>query len=171
MTRPDKLHLEAAEGWLMLGDADSARKELDEISPSARALPEVLEIEWGVHARLDDWTAAYATARQIVDREPDRVSGWIHRAYALRRMPGGGLEKAWEGLRPAWDRFPREFLVPYNLACYAARMGKPDDAWDWIQRAMSAGSLSVVRSMALADPDLEAIWPRLKRRRSNRPPT
>lgn len=158
---PDDRRLEAVQGWLMLGDVASARAELEEMSAVSRGRPEVLELEWSLHSTALQWQAAFDVAQRLIEVAPDRPFGWIHRAYALRRMPGGGLAQAWAALRPAHDRFPRQFLIPYNLACYAAQMGKTDEAWDWLQCAIDIGGRSLIKRMALADTDLELLWPRL----------
>jgi predicted Zn-dependent protease len=162
LPHPDNFHLEAAQGWLMLGDPAAAKEELAKLRPASRAKPEVLEFEWSVHAAASSWARAHEVAQQLVAAAPQRPFGWIHRAYAARRMPGGGLPCAWEALRPAADKFPKEFLIPYNLACYAAQMGRPDEAWDWLQEAVAAaGNADRIKKMALADADLEPLWPRL----------
>lgn len=164
LPHPDNLHVEAAQGWLLLGDASSALGELAQISAVNRQHLDVLETEWEIHAKLGAWGDAYQVAQRIVDSAPTRAFGWIHRAYALRRMPQGGLVPAWDALRPAVEMFPRQFLIPYNLACYAAQMGRQDEAWDWLQRAIQAsGDSNRIHRMALADPDLECLWPRLRR--------
>lgn len=162
LSRADSRHLEAVEGWLMLGDATSAGQELNELSAPARNRPEVLDLEWNVHSQNRRWREAFETAQRQVDISPDHVAGWIHRAYALRRMPEGGLQQAWDALLPAAEKFPKDFLVPYNLACYAAQMNKADTAWELLHRAMKLGKPASVRRMALVDPDLEPLWPRLK---------
>lgn len=159
LPHPDNFHLEAAQGWVMLGDAEAALAELSQLSAASGDEPEVLEIRWLIHARQERWSEALAAAERLVDRAPDRTFGWIHRAYALRRMPGGGLEKAWQVLRPAWDRFPQEYLIAYNLACYAAQMDHTDEAWEWLERAIKAsGDRELIRRMARADKDLEVFW-------------
>ncbi|MDW8309781.1 MAG: hypothetical protein RMK20_10450, partial [Verrucomicrobiales bacterium] len=89
---------------------------------------------------------------------PDRPNGWLHRAYALRRATGGGLERAWEALRPAADRFPREPIIPYNLACYACQMGRLDEARQWFVRALRVGDRATLKDMALHDDDLRPLW-------------
>lgn len=163
LPHPDNLHFEAVQGWLMLGDVVSARGELAQLSPASRAVPQVLELEWALHAEARAWSDAFAAAQRLVELAPDRSSGWIHRAYALRRVPGGGLPQAWDALRPAHDRFPEDYLIAYNLACYAAQMGKPDEAWDWLARAVALGKKEPIIRMALADRDLEMLWPRLRK--------
>jgi hypothetical protein len=86
----------------------------------------------------------------------------VHRAYSLRRVPNGGLQLAWAALRPAFDKFPKEELIAYNLACYASQFGRLEEAWEWLHRAMeAAGDVGRIKKRGLADPDLEPLWPRL----------
>lgn len=162
LPHPDNLHFEAVQGWLMLGDAASARAEFEQLSPEARAVPEVLELEWAMHAEAKAWSDAFAAAERLVRAAPERASGWIHRAYARRRMPGGGLAAAWELLRPAHDKFPKNSLIAFNLACYAAQMGRPIEAWEWLAHAVAVGDRNAILQMAVADPDLEPLWPRIR---------
>lgn len=146
----------------MLGDKVSAREEFAQLTAAARAQPEVLELEWSLHAEVLDWGAACAAAERLIAVAPDRSLGWIHRAYALRRLPGGGLSQAWDALRPAHDRFPDHPLIAYNLACYASQLGQLDQAWEWITRALARGRRVEILGMALNDPDLAPLWPRLR---------
>jgi Flp pilus assembly protein TadD len=163
LPHPDNLHVNAAEGWLMLGDVQAAREELTKLAPSSQAHPEVLDVRWSVHAAKGEWQEAFQAAQQIVTSSPECSYGWVHRAYAARRKPGGGLSEAWDALRPAADLFPKVDIIPYNLACYAAQMGRADEAWTWLRKAMKAGRrVSRIREMALADSDLEPLWPRLQ---------
>ena len=159
---PDNFGLEAAKGWLMLGDAAAAKGELDRLSPGSRLAPETLEVEWEIHSARGAWAEAYAAAAQLVQSAPERDGGWIHRAFAARRMPGGGLETARTALLPAAGMFPKQFLIPYNLSCYAAQLGRVEEAWEWLERAMVAGNREAVRRLALHDEDLQALWSRLK---------
>jgi predicted Zn-dependent protease len=162
LPHPDNLHLEAALGWLMLGDPASAKEELAKLTPASREKPDVLEVEWSLHAATNSWASAYEAAERLVRQAPSRSYGWIHRAYAARRMPGGGLAQAWDALRPAAEKFPKVFLIPYNLACYAAQMGRLEEAWQWLQRAAEISDTpEKVVNMALADSDLKPLWPKL----------
>ena len=146
----------------MLGDAASAWAELEKLTPAARKVPAVLELEWGIHAERRDWIAAAAAAQRLVDLAPQCSFGWIHRAYAARRQEGGGLHRAWDLLLPALDRFPKDPTVAYNLACYAAQLGRPDEAWTLFQRTLaSAPEPAKYLCLALTDDDLKPLWPRI----------
>lgn len=162
MPHPHNLHLDAAQGWLMLGRADCAREELERIAPALRETPPVLALTWEVCAAEGAWEAAYRAAQRLVEERPDEPAPWVHRAYALRRMPGGGLERAREALLPAWEKFPKEPLIPFNLACYAAVQGRLDEAWQWLQRARRIAGNSFVRRLALRDEDLAPLWDRVR---------
>lgn len=155
---PDAFFLNAAIGWLQLGRATEAAAELDRISPEHQTRPDVLEVRWATCAGLKDWAAAARVAEQLMAQAPDKPNGWLHRAYALRRTKDGGLQQAWEALRPAADRFPREPIIPYNLACYACQMGRLDEARQWFKRALRVGDPTTLKDMALHDADLQPLW-------------
>src|ERR1041385_6401839 len=46
LDRETKLHLRAAEGWLEIGDYISANEELENIAPTRRAHPTVLNLRY-----------------------------------------------------------------------------------------------------------------------------
>jgi len=157
LSRLTALHMRAAEGWVELENPGEALLELEAIAERERSLPPVLEMFWRVYAAWHKWNPAYEVAVRLVDTTPDEPAGWIDRAYALRRMKGGGLQAAYEALLPALERFPEEPVFPYNLACYSAQRNRLDEARDWLERAMAVGDPQVLRKMALADPDLEPL--------------
>jgi predicted Zn-dependent protease len=159
---PDSHHVNAAIGWLGLGCADDAQKELEEVSPPNRNHPEVLEVSWSIFAHKKSWNDALTIARAEVMAQPDDSSGWLHRAYALRRVTDGGLPHAWEALLPAAEKFPEEPVIAYNLSCYACQLQQLDQARIWLKRAMTAGQKESIKKMALADDDLKPLWAEIK---------
>jgi hypothetical protein len=160
---PDTHHLSAAVGWLELGNPAEAGDEVARISPAALNHPDVLEVRFTVCAAGQRWDSAAEIAETLVNVAPDRSSGWVHRAYALRRAHSGGLQLAWAALRPALEKFPKVSIIPYNLACYAAQFGRLDEAWEWLHKAMEAeGDVNRIKQMALHDRDLEALWERVR---------
>ena len=160
---PDTFYLSAAEGWLELGNPAEAGEEIARVSAPALEHPDVLEVRWAICATGQRWSSAVDVAERLVTLAPERSSGWIHRAYALRRTTGGGLQMAWAALRPAFEKFPKVSVIPYNLACYAAQFGRLDEAWEWLHKAMEAeGDVARIKQMALHDRDLEALWERIR---------
>ena len=149
-------------GWLELGNPTEAGEEIARISPALLDHPDVLEVRWDVCASGRSWDAAHDVAEALVRTAPDRSSGWVHRAYALRRKTGGSIGLAWEALHPAASKFPKVPIIPYNLGCYAAQLGRLEEAMDWLRRAMKAGcDAKAIKSMALRDDDLKALWARI----------
>jgi tetratricopeptide (TPR) repeat protein len=159
---PDTHHLSAAVGWMQLGNPAEARLELAKVAPQLAAHPDVLEIKWAVFASAGDWPGALQAADELVRSDSGRPSGWLHRAYALRRVPEGGLQAAWDALLPAVDRFPEEATMPYNLSCYACQMGRFVEAREWLRRALAVGNKTRMKAMALSDADLEPLWKEIK---------
>jgi len=163
---PDYYHLQAAIGWLELGNPREATAELELINPRHRHHPAVLDARWEIHAAAKNWDACLDVARTEIEHAPDRVDGWVHRAYALRRATHGTLEAAFEALRPAVEKFPELPLIPYNLACYCCQLGQLTEAREWLAQAFARaeplGEKQGLRAIALQDSDLEALWPELR---------
>jgi Flp pilus assembly protein TadD len=160
---PDSHFVSAALGWLGLGNMPEAKAELERISAENRKHPDVLEVQWLLLAEQKSWHEALGVARELITKAPDRSSGWLHQAYALRRMPDGGVKKAWQALLPAFDKFPKEPVISYNLSCYACQMKQLDAARVWYKRAAFLGGKDKIKRMALADADLEPLWEEIKR--------
>ena len=149
---PDRHHALAAEGWLGLGDADEAERELGRLSPEGARHPLVLEIEWRIHSERGAWPQALRTAQRLVEAVPDLPSGWIHQSYSLHELRR--TEEAFQLLHTVVLRFPGESVIPYNLACYACQLGEIDAARRWLAQAVQVGGRATIRRMAKDDPDL-----------------
>jgi tetratricopeptide (TPR) repeat protein len=154
---PDSHHLSSAIGWMELGLPLEAGAEVALISGPNQNHPDVLEVRWTLLAESGRWEQALEVARALVRVDPGRASGWLHQAYALRRAPEGGLQAAWDALVPAWEQFPRESIIPYNLSCYACQLKRPEEALDWLRRALRSGGPAEIKRMAMQDPDLAPL--------------
>src|SRR6187397_1209803 len=118
----DQRLLDAAEGWLELGNWLEAFEELERISPEQRAHPYVLCVRWGIYAKAEKWEMASEVARGMTVVLPDNSWGWIHWAFSLHEMKH--TKEAWSVLIPIVDKFPDEIHISYNLACYCCQLGK-----------------------------------------------
>jgi tetratricopeptide (TPR) repeat protein len=152
----DQMHLNAAEGWLGLGNHLEANAELENVTAAFRSHPAVLELRWHIYAKAKKWDACVDVASAVVKMAPDLVNGWIHRSFALHALKR--TQEASDLLLAAADRFPKAWLVRYNLACYACQLGNNEEAWDWLEEAFDLGECNQVKIMALDDPDLEQFW-------------
>jgi Flp pilus assembly protein TadD len=145
-----------------LGNLAEAKAELARIAAEFTEHPDVLEIRWALAAHEQLWSEALQVAQTLVRVAPKRTSGWLHRAYALRRAPEGGLQQAWEALLPVFKKFPREPIIAYNLSCYACQMQDLKSARAWLRCATFLGGKDDIKRMAACDPDLEPLWPELE---------
>ena len=159
---PDTYCFSAAVGWLELGNLAEARAELAQISPAQQEHPDVLEVRWAIAAEELHWDEALEAAQALVRCAPKRSSGWLHQAYALRRVPDGSIQKAWDALLPAFDKFPKEPIIPFNLSCYACQLRQLDLAREWLKRAVAIGGKEKIKQQALADSDLEPLWDEIR---------
>ncbi len=161
---PSDIHrLNAAHGWLGLNSPADARAELDAIAPAQQSHPAVLETRWMICAHEENWDDALLVAELELNNVPENSSGWLHRAYALRRVDGGGLVQAWDALLPTAEKFPTEPVIAYNLACYACQLNQLETARSWLHSAVKIGGKEAIQKMARADDDLKPLWPEIER--------
>jgi len=152
---PDSHHLIAADGWLGLGNWQEALLEIERIIPELRLHPDVQEVRWQIQATAKNWEEAICVAREITQRTPELPFGWIHLAYSLHELRR--TQEAYGTLKPISERFPEEWLMGYNMACYACQLGNQDEARDWLELAYKRGDKSEIRKMARLDPDLAPL--------------
>ena len=153
---PDSHYLSSAIGWLGLGNWQEANEELEKIAPALRAHPEVLEVRWLVYAKAGKWEPCVDIGNALVKTAPERSVGWIHCSLALHELKR--TQEAADLLVQAAFVFPTEWLIRYNLACYACLLGNYKEAQEWLKIAFSMGEANQVKLMALNDPDLEPLW-------------
>jgi predicted Zn-dependent protease len=157
----DTRHLEAAQGWLGLGNWREASAELVNIAAELQSHPDVLQVRWAIHAAAKEWESAAEIAETFRSARPDSPFGFVHLAYALHEMKR--TQEARDVLLPVLDKFRDEFIIRYNLACYACQLGDGEGAWQWLEKSMALTDPDEVKRMALSDPDLEPLRTRIKK--------
>jgi uncharacterized protein HemY len=104
LSTPDMNHLQAAEGWLELGNWSEANEELEEITPNLRAHPLVLVLRVRIYAAAGRWETAlqlggWLAVSPVADAELllalslsacqtgdlDRARAWVTRAVELNQ--------------------------------------------------------------------------------------
>jgi tetratricopeptide (TPR) repeat protein len=154
-THSDLQHLKAAQGWIELGAWDVANDELENITPELRAHPDVLKLRFGVYVAAKHFELAIAAADALLKCQPEQPEGWIDRSIVLHEMDR--TTEAQEKLRPAAEKFPQDWQVQYNLACYACQLGEIEEARAFLARAIELGDADKVKLLALGDPDLSPL--------------
>jgi predicted Zn-dependent protease len=152
---PDIHHFNAAQGWLGLNSPADAQAELDKISVEFRTHLLVLELQWQIDAKQKIWQNAVRTATTITREHPQEPFGWTHLAYALHELKR--TIEAYDVLKPVLDRFPKDWLMRYNMACYAVQMGRLDEGKVWLNFANEIGDKKELAELMATDPDLEPL--------------
>lgn len=152
---PDIHHFNAAHGWLGLNSPEDAQAELDKISNGSQTHLAVMELQWQVQAKTARWASAVDTAQAIANRHPEAAFGWIHLAYALHELKK--TREAYDALIPILDKFPEEWLMRYNMACYAVQLGHIEEAKNWLNRAYKLGDKKEIDQLVATDVDLEPL--------------
>jgi len=155
LEHPDGFRLSAAQGWIELGNCQEAIAELDSISPAAQEHPEVIQVRWHIADEEERWDDALVRAEALTRLAPDSPSGCIHRSYCLHELKR--TQEAWDQLLPFAEKFPEEWLICYNLACYACQLARLDEAKKWFERAREIGDPREIESLAAEDPDLKPL--------------
>lgn len=150
----DQRHLDAADGWLGLGDYLSANEELEKITPELRGHPAVLTRRVEIYAKAKRWDDSAKVADALVKLKPRDVHAWICRSFALHVLKR--TQEAYDLLLPGGVKFPKCWTVPYNLACYCCQLSRLDEAEAWFKCAMAIDADTVKRE-AIDDPDLEPL--------------
>ncbi len=151
----DKFLVDAASGWIGLGDLDSARTELGRIPPKLRNHPAVLLVQGELLFAERNWEPFLTLTETLLGQFPKLDLLWINRSYALHELKR--TREAFDALLPAARKFPKRWLIRYNLACYCSQLGALGDAMQWLQKAVVLAGKKEIKAMALDDPDLKPL--------------
>lgn len=149
--------LRRADGFLDLHMTAAARHELDAVSALLPAHAVVLNLSLRLAMEERDWATARQWAARLCDLDPQEPSYWVEMAYATRRSET--VAAARTILVEAQQRFPRDAIIPFNLACYECRLGHPEQAMAYLKQALSLNP--ALQQVAAEDDDLEPLWDRL----------
>ena len=152
----DLHHLNAAQGWLELGNHSEAGEELGKIRPRLRDHPDVLLVRWNVSAMAKEWAACVDLAKALTQTAPDQEQGWINLGNSL--YFSGRTQEAYLCVKSVLDGFPQNPVLRYNLACYACQLGNLKEARMWLRKASALDPSNKLESAALIDPDLKPLW-------------
>lgn len=131
---PDFFHLQAAVGWLTLGNSEEARREFNRLAQPYETHPDYLHVRCRLLIVDREWPAALLVGQQQIDLAPERPHGWLHHAYCLHEL--NRTQEAFRILRRAVRRFPKHHLITFNLACYCCHLARFREALMWVNRTV-----------------------------------
>jgi len=162
---PDSLHLQAARGWLELENHVEAGKELEEITPRARAHPEVVLVRWAFHTYAGNSRAALDTASELVRLRPHDLVARLGLSISLHELKR--TKEALDNLLAVEDKFSDSALLYFDLARYECQLGRLDDARARL-RLLFEVDRRLFKELALSEPDLEPLWKEIRLRGKGR---
>jgi predicted Zn-dependent protease len=157
----DNLYLQAADGWLGLGNWREAELELARINPEFSRHPRVMEIQFQVLGAAKRWSQAAQVAEAFRQLQPDEPWGHFHLAFALHELKD--TQAAYATLRSVLEQYPDNWLMRYNVACYACQLGRPNEALTWLTQAITLAGRRQVHALALEDADLAPLHDRIRK--------
>jgi len=132
-TSKQRRQIEAAQGYLLLGMAEHAQRELGGIpDPQRDGLWHGLRAE--ACRLLEDHHAAVLEYQRALAVDPQNLELLNGLAWCLKRMER--LPAAITAMLQAYGAHPKEASVLYNLACYYALAGDKRQALSWLGRAL-----------------------------------
>jgi hypothetical protein len=154
LTTTDQLHLNTAAGFLHIGEAMDAWKELEEIAAANRAQTEVLTLRIAACRKLQKWEIAEDIARTLIKREPHNVMHVVSLAEVMGHREGPIAAAAVYEF--AIDRFPDLAPLRVSLAVELVKAGQIEDAKRVVKVACKLDP--DLKLVVLDHPILEALW-------------
>ena len=152
-----KHHIDAAQGYFELGMADEALAELDRVAADDRCRAEVGQLRVLILMRVSRWSEALAVCEALRADHPGLGAGYIQGAFCLHEL--ARTEEAMRLLLEGPASLLRDPVYFYNLGCYHAVLGRPEEARNYLQ--MSFNIDEKLREIARLDPDLASLAARI----------
>lgn len=89
--------------------------------------------------------------------EPFEARGWDEVVVAFAEARAGDIERGRTVLRELVAHHPDEWQGAYNFACYEARFGDADAAFEELRRAVALAPADEIRGYLDSDDDLAAL--------------
>jgi Tfp pilus assembly protein PilF len=159
LEQPDVDRLNSALSWLGMGSWQEALGEFAKVGDAAKQHPDSLEVLCLIHEKSGRLDISSESARAVIRSAPERAFGWFHLAFALDQLKM--TSHAYDALLPALEKFPKDWQMHYNMACYACKLERWSDCWYWLEKAFTIGDARQLTLMAMEDPDLQPYWARM----------
>ena len=136
---------------------EEALAELERVPDEDRDHEDVAQLRVYILMRARRWDDALSSCETLRAARPELSLGYIHGAFCLHEL--GRTAEAMELLQQGPASLLREPVYFYNLGCYHAVLGNPEDAQSYLQ--MSFNMDEKFREIARYDPDLEGVMSKL----------
>jgi predicted Zn-dependent protease len=148
----DRRHLEAAEGWLELGNWEEGTAELQQLSQDASSHPETLRVLIGFLAAAGQWALAGLSVLAMCLKFPDHSYGWYLLGMTLNRA--GRSAQARDGVLAVIEQVRDRLPLYFCLACCEYRLGNLKEARRWLKKSMVLRGTAMKEIVLAAEPGL-----------------
>ncbi|MFC5051398.1 tetratricopeptide repeat protein [Rubritalea spongiae] len=145
--------LSAAEGYLQLEMPDEAMRELEGLSNQVRQSQHAAELELAAEMMQKRWDRGVELARALCRLRPNKKSYYLHAAFCLHET--GDTLAAKSFLMSGPHSLMKDALFHYNMGCYSAVLGDPEEALSYLRKAFALDP--ALRKTAENDPDLVGV--------------
>jgi len=145
--------LRSACGYAELGMDRESMAELNAIPKAMQDRPEVLQLRLHHLMMRKSWKRALTLSRKLCRFVPRSGAGFLHAGFCLNQL--GRTEEARAMLLKGPPALRREPIYYYNLGCYEALLGHPQDARRHLETSFRMDA--TFREIAKEDPDLKAV--------------
>ena len=145
--------LRTACGYAELGMDRESLAELNSIPKTMQDRPEVLQLRLHHLMLRKSWQRALTLSRKLCRVAPDCGAGFLHAGFCLNQL--GRTEEARRFLLQGPPALRGEPIFFYNLGCYEALLGHPQDAQRLLETSFQMDAN--FRAIAKNDPDLKTV--------------
>ena len=148
--------LRSACGYAELGMDRESLAELNSIPKAMQDRPEVLQLRLHHLMLRKSWQRALTLSRKLCRVAPDCGAGFLHAGFCLNQL--GRTAEARKMLLQGPKGPPAlrcEPIFHYNLGCYEALLGHPQDAQRHLETSFQMDAN--FRHIAKKDPDLKSL--------------
>ena len=145
--------LSAAEGYLQLEMPKDAIKEIESLPSKVRQGQHAAELELAAQMMEKHWNRAVDLARALCNIQPNKKAYYLHAAYCLHET--GDTLAAKSFLMSGPKTLMKDALFHYNMGCYSAVLGDPEEAQRHLRQAFELDS--ALRVTAENDSDLAGL--------------
>jgi Flp pilus assembly protein TadD len=145
----------AACGYAELGMNRESLAELDAIDRPHQNRPEVLQLRLHHLMHGKRWVQALRVSQRLCRAAPECSAGFLHAGFCLHELGKTAEAKAMLLKGPA--TLLTEPIYYYNMGCYEALLGNPQDARSNLETSFRMDE--TFRELAKKDPDLKSLQP------------
>lgn len=129
-----QLHLNSAEGYMLLGMLDEALSEVEKVLDNDPEDLAARELKCIFLAQMQKYDEAEKNLLKLIKIQPGNPDLFVQLAFIKRRTEG--LDTAINAIKKALEINPDMAIANYNIACYYCLQNKIEQAFYHLEKAI-----------------------------------